>query len=148
MHKTIKKVGEDTENLKFNTAIAEMMVFVNELQKAGCKNRKAIETLLVLLAPYAPHITEELWESIGHSQSISLAPFPKFDPNLVEESMLTIAVQINGKLRGTFPAPAKSPIELLLQEAKRVESVLKFLEGQTILREIVVADKLVNFVVK
>jgi leucyl-tRNA synthetase len=148
MHKTIKKVGEDTQNLKFNTAISEMMVFVNELQKVGCKNREAIETLLVLLAPYAPHITEELWESIGHNQSISLASFPEFDPNLVEESILTIAVQINGKLRGTFLAPAKSPKEFLLQEAKMVESVCKFFEDQTILREIVVPDKLVNFVVK
>jgi len=148
MHKSIKKVGEDTEQLKFNTAISEMMVFVNELQKSGCKNRSAIETLLVLLSPYAPHITEELWESIGHNDSISQAPFPSFDPKLVEESILTIAVQINGKLRGTFLAPAKSPKELLLQEAKKTESVFKFLDGQTILREIVVVDKLVNFVVK
>jgi leucyl-tRNA synthetase len=148
MHKSIKKVGEDTEQLKFNTAISEMMVFVNELQKSGCKNRSAIETLLVLLSPYAPHITEELWESIGHNYSISQAPFPSFDPKLVEESILTIAVQINGKLRGTFLAPAKSPKELLLQEAKKTESVFKFLDGQTILREIVVVDKLVNFVVK
>ena len=148
MHKTIKKVGEDTEPLKFNTAISEMMVFVNELHKAGCTNRTAVETLLTLLAPYAPHITEELWESIGHTESISLAPFPTFDQKLVEESMLTIAVQINGKLRGTFSASAKSPKEFLLEEAKKVESVLKFIEGQKILREIVIADKLVNFVVK
>jgi len=118
------------------------------MHKAGCKHRDAIETLLILLAPYAPHITEELWESIGHKQSISFAPFPSFDQKLVEESMLTIAVQINGKLRGTFLAPAKSTKETLLKEAKRVQSVLKFFEGQTILREIVVADKLVNFVVK
>ncbi len=148
MHKAIKKVGEDTEQLKFNTAISEMMVFVNELHKAGCTNRTAVETLLTLLAPYAPHITEELWESIGHTDSITLAPFPIFDEKLVEESELTIAVQINGKLRGTFSAPAKSPKEFLLEEAKRVESVGKFIEGQTILREIVVLDKLVNFVVK
>ncbi len=148
MHKAIKKVGEDTEQLKFNTAISEMMVFVNELNKAGCTNRTAVETLLTLLAPYAPHITEELWESIGHTDSITLAPFPIFDEKLVEESELTIAVQINGKLRGTFSAPAKSPKEFLLEEAKRVESVGKFIEGQTILREIVVLDKLVNFVVK
>jgi len=148
MHKAIKKVGEDTEQLKFNTAISEMMVFVNELHKAGCTNRTAVETLLTLLAPYAPHITEELWESIGHTNSISLAPFPAFDRRLVEESELIIAVQINGKLRGTFPAPAKSPKEFLLDEAKKVESVRKFIEGTTILREIVVLDKLVNFVVK
>ncbi len=148
MHKAIKKVGEDTEQLKFNTAISEMMVFVNELHKAGCTNRTAVETLLTLLAPYAPHITEELWESIGHTDSISRAPFPSFDGKLVEESELIIAVQINGKLRGTFSAPAKSSKEFLLQEAKRVESVLKFIEGQTILREIVVLDKLVNLVMK
>ncbi len=148
MHKAIKKVGEDTEQLKFNTAISEMMVFVNELHKAACTNRRAIETLLTLLAPYAPHITEELWESIGHSESITLAPFPAFDADLVEEIELTIAVQINGKLRGTFTAPAKSPKEFLLEEAKRVESIHKFIEGLTILREIVVLDKLVNLVVK
>ncbi len=148
MHKTIKKVSEDTENLKFNTAIAEMMVFVNELQKAGCKNREAVETLLLLLAPYAPHISEELWEAIGHSVSISSEHFPSYDPQLVKDTVLTIAVQINGKLRGTFLAPAKSPKELLLAEAKKVESVLKFLEGQTIVREIVIPDKLVSFAVK
>jgi len=148
MHKTIKKVGEDTENLKFNTAIAEMMVFVNELQKAGCKNRDAVETLLILLAPYAPHIAEELWEAIGHNASISSEHFPSFDLKLVEDSVLTIAVQINGKLRGTFLAPAKSQKELLLSEAKKVESVIKFLEGQIIVREIVIPDKLVSFAIK
>ncbi len=148
MHKTIKKVGEDTENLKFNTAISEMMVFVNELQKAGCNNREAIETLLVLLAPYAPHITEELWEAIGRNTSISKQSFPSYDSTLVEDSMLTIAVQINGKLRGTFTAPAKSSKEHLLAEARHVESARKFLEEKTIIREIVVVDKLVNFAVK
>ncbi|MEI7788480.1 MAG: leucine--tRNA ligase [Chlorobiaceae bacterium] len=148
MHKTIKKVGEDTENLKFNTAIAEMMIFVNELQKAGCKNRTAVETLLLLLAPYAPHLAEELWEAIGHRSSISSYPFPFYDAKLVEDSVLTIAVQINGKLRGTFLAPAQSSKESLLAEAKKVESVLKFLEGQTIVREIVVVDKLVSFALK
>jgi len=148
MHKTIKKVGEDTENLKFNTAIAEMMVLVNELHKACCKNRTAIETLLILLAPYAPHIAEELWTAIGHNSSISSQPFPSYDPKLVEESIVTIAVQVNGKLRGTFSAPAISSKELLLSEAKKVESVLKFLEAQTIVKEIVVGNKLINFVIQ
>jgi leucyl-tRNA synthetase len=148
MHKTIRKVSEDTENLKFNTAIAEMMVFVNELQKSGCKNRDAVETLLLLLAPYAPHISEELWEAIGHNVSISSEHFPAYDPELVEDTVLTIAVQINGKLRGTFVAQAKSPKESLLAEAKKVESVIKFLEGQTIVKEIVIPDKLVSFAVK
>ncbi len=148
MHKTIKKVGEDTENLKFNTAISEMMVFVNELNKSGCNNRETLETLLLLLAPYAPHLAEELWEAIGHSTSINLSSFPSYEPALVEDAVLTIAVQINGKLRGTFLAPAKSTKEFLLAEAKKVETALRFLDGKTILREIVVIDKLVNFAVK
>jgi leucyl-tRNA synthetase len=148
MHKTIRKVGEDTENLKFNTAISEMMVFVNELHKAGCNNREPIKTLLLLLAPYAPHLTEELWEAIGHSSSISSEHFPVYDPKLVEDTMVTIAVQINGKLRGTFSAPAKSPKDFLLAEAKKVETAVKFLDGQTIVREIVVVDKLVSFAVQ
>ena len=148
LQKSIRKVGEDTENLKFNTAIAEMMVLVNELQKARCNNREAVETLLVLLSPYAPHIAEELWEASGHNESISLEPFPSYDPKLVEERVVTIAVQVNGKLRGTFTAPAKSPKEMLLEEARKVESVIKFLDGQTIIREIVVINKLVNFAVK
>lgn len=148
LHKAIKKVGEDTENLKFNTAISEMMVFVNELHKTGCRNREAVETLLILLAPYAPHLSEELWENAGHHSSISLQPFPSFNPKLVEDTILTIAVQVNGKLRGTFTAPARSPKEFLLREAGKVESVIKFLEGKSIVREIVVEDKLVNFAVK
>ncbi len=148
MHKTIKKVGEDTENLKFNTAISEMMVFVNDLHKSGCNNREAVETLLLLLAPYAPHLTEELWEAIGHSTSINQNSFPSYAPALVEDAVLTIAVQINGKLRGTFFAPAKSTKEFLLAEAKKVETALKFLDGKTILREIVVIDKLVNFAIQ
>jgi len=148
MHKTIKKVGEDTENLKFNTAIAEMMVFTNELHRTGESSREAIETLLLLLAPYAPHLSEELWEALGHPESISLVPFPQFDPELARDSEVTIAVQINGKLRGTFTAAPGTPKEQLLCEAKALESVQKFLEGVTIMKEIAVPDKLINFAVK
>jgi leucyl-tRNA synthetase len=148
LHKTIKKVGEDTENLKFNTAISEMMIFVNELQKAGCRNRSAVETLLLLLAPYAPHIAEELWEAIGNRPSISSRPFPTFSPELVENSEMTIAVQVNGKLRGTFNAPAGTPKEAMIAEAKKVESVRKFLDGLIIVREIAIEGKLVNFAVR
>jgi len=148
MHKTIKKVGEDTEALKFNTAIAEMMVFTNELQKAGCRNRKAVETLLLLLAPYAPHICEELWQAAGHATSVSLAPYPEYDPLLAADNEVTIAVQVNGKLRGTFTAPAGTARETLIARAREVESVEKFLEGMTVVKEIAVPDKLVNFAVR
>ncbi|MBM3422633.1 MAG: leucine--tRNA ligase [Chlorobi bacterium] len=148
MHKTIKKVSEDTESLKFNTAISEMMVFVNELHRSGIRSITAAETLLLLLAPYAPHICEELWQALGHDGSISGAPFPAFDPALAADSVVEIAVQVNGKLRGTFTAQAGTAKEDLLREAGAVESVVKFLEGKIVVREIVVPDKLVNFAVK
>ena len=148
MHKAIRKVTEDTEQLRFNTAISEMMVLVNELHKARCYSKEAVETVLVLLSPYAPHITEELWQTLGHETSINEAAWPIFDPALAQDDVVTIAVQVNGKLRGTFDAPVKSPKEMLLEEARKVESVVKFLEGQTIVKEIVVPGKLVNFAVK
>jgi leucyl-tRNA synthetase len=148
MHKTVKKVREDTENLKFNTAIAEMMVFVNDLHRTGNRNREAIETLILLLAPYAPHIAEELWESLGHPESIARAPFPAFEPALAADDILTIAVQVNGKLRGTFEAGKGASKEEMLEAARAVESVRKFLEGSTVVKEIVVPGKLVNFAVK
>lgn len=148
MHKTIKKVSEDTEQLKFNTAIAEMMVLVNELHKAECRNRTIVETLLLLLSPYAPHISEELWQAAGHSTSTISEPWPAFDPALAADSEVTIAVQVNGKLRGRVTAPAKSPKEILLEKARNDETVQKFLDGMTVIKEIVVPDRLVNFVVK
>jgi leucyl-tRNA synthetase len=148
MHKAIRKVTEDIDQLKFNTAISEMMVLVNELHKAGCYSRDAVETVLVLLSPFAPHITEELWQVLGHENSISGAAWPIFDPSLAKDDVVTIAVQINGKLRGTFDAPAECAKEQLLEEAKKLESVVKFLEGQSIIKEIVVPGKLVNFAVK
>jgi leucyl-tRNA synthetase len=148
MHKAIRKVTEDTDQLKFNTAISEMMVLVNELHKARCYSRESVETVLLLLSPYAPHITEELWQTLGHESSINEAAWPLFDPMLAQDDVVTIAVQVNGKLRGTFDAPVKSPKEMLLEEARKVESVVKFLEGQTIVKEIVVPGKLVNFAVK
>ncbi|MEI6846663.1 MAG: leucine--tRNA ligase [Chlorobiaceae bacterium] len=148
LHKTIKKVSEDTENLKFNTAIADMMVLVNELHKTKCQNREAVETLLLLLAPYAPHMAEELWAALGHSSSISLEAFPSFSTVIVEDSVSTITVQVNGKLRGTFAIPSNSSKELLVEKARSIASVIKFLEGKSIVREIVIPNKLVNFVIK
>ena len=148
LHKTIRKVTEDTEALKFNTAIAEMMVLVNELQRNGCRNRTAVESMILLLAPYAPHITEELWQATGHTGSISNEPFPDYIAGLATDSVVQIAVQVNGKLRGTFSTPAGTPQNSLIETARNVESVMKFLEDKAIMREIVVPDKLVNFAVK
>ncbi|NEX13865.1 MAG: leucine--tRNA ligase [Prosthecochloris sp.] len=148
MHKAVKKITDHTEQLKFNTAISEMMVFVNELHKSGSRNRTAVETLLLLLSPYAPHICEELWEAIGHDTSITEENWPLFDPALAADNEVTIAVQVNGKLRGTVTAPAGSPKNFLLDSARKEESVRKFLDGMSIIKEVVVPDRLVNFVVK
>ena len=148
MHKAIKKVTEDTEQLKFNTAISEMMVLVNELHRAGCYSREAVETVLLLLSPFAPHLAEELWQTLGHAESISGAAWPVFDPALATDDVVTIAVQVNGKLRGTFEAPAGCAKEEMIEAAKKVESVVKFLDSQSIVKEIAVPGKLVNFAVK
>ena len=148
MHKTIKKVTGDTGQLKFNTAIAEMMVFVNELHKAECRSREAVETLLLLLSPYAPHICEELWEAIGHTSSITNASWPAYDSALAADDEVTIAVQVNGKLRGTVTAPVKTSKEVLLEKARNDETVQKFLKETTVVKEIVVPDRLINFVVR
>ena len=148
MHKTIKKVGDDMAQLKFNTAISEMMIYTNELQKHKCTSREAIETLLVLLSSFAPHITEELWQALGHEESISFAGFPEYDPQLAKDDVVTIAVQVNGKLRGTFEAAAGTDKQEVLTQAKTVESVARFIDGKTIVKEIVVPNKLVNLVAK
>ncbi|MBC8042738.1 MAG: leucine--tRNA ligase [Rhizobacter sp.] len=148
MHKTIQKVAEDTENLRFNTAISAMMIFVGDLTKENCRNRAAIETLLVMLSPYAPHLSEELWQALGHESSISFEPFPKFDASLAADDVVTIAVQVSGKLRGTFEASIAATNDELISEAMRQESVLKFVDGKEIIKKIVVPKKLVNLVVK
>jgi leucyl-tRNA synthetase len=148
MHKTIKKVSEDCEQLRFNTAIAAMMEFVNLLTKENCHNKSAIEALLVMLSPFAPHIAEELWEAIGNQPSISNAPYPTFDEAFTKDDMVTIAVQVGGKLRGTFEAQVGMSSDDLIQRAKDVDSVAKFLDGKEIVKQIVVPNKLVNLVVR
>ncbi|MDW8436415.1 MAG: leucine--tRNA ligase [Chloroherpetonaceae bacterium] len=148
MHKTIKKVEEDCENLRFNTAIATMMEFVNLLTKENCHNRTAIENLLVMLSPFAPHIAEELWQAIGNKPSIADAPYPKWDAELAKDDVVTIVVQVGGKLRGTFEATVGMSNEELIKRAKEVDSVARFISGKEIVKQIVVPNKLVNLVVK
>ncbi len=148
MHKTIKKVEEDCENLRFNTAIASMMEFVNLLTKENCHNKTAIENLLIMLSPFAPHIAEELWEAIGNKPSIADAPYPKYDEALTKDDTVTIVVQVSGKLRGTFEAAVGMSNDDLIRRAKEVDSVAKFIDGKEIIKQIVVPNKLVNLVVK
>ena len=148
LHKTIKKVGEDIEAMKFHTAIATLMTFTNEASKAKELPKSIVERFVLLLAPFAPHISEELWSRLGNSETLAYVPWPEFKPELCKEDLFTVAVQVNGKLRATVEVAEDISKEDLLELAKTNDKVTSHLEGKNIVREIVVPKKLVNFVVK
>ena len=147
LHRTIQKVTEDTEHLRFNTAISAMMEFTNHLTKLEARPRKALETLVLLLAPYAPHAAEELWAALGHTETLAYEPWPKFDPALTKADEIEVPVQVNGKLRTKLRVPAEIDQAGLEAAAKADETVKAQLAGKTIKKVIVVPKKLVNFVV-
>ena len=148
LHKTIKKVTEDTENFRFNTAISQMMVFINLAMKKEKVSKETAKTFAQLLSPYAPHLAEELWQLYGSTQSISIAPWPKFDPNLAKDDMITMAIQVNGKTRATIDVTPDITKEDFLQQAKSHPTIAKYLEGNSIAKEIYVPGKICNLVVK
>lgn len=148
LHRTIKKVGEDIEALRLHTAIAAMMTFVNEASKEEQIPLRAASKFVQLLSPFAPHIAEELWQRLGHNESIAYEPWPDFDPELVQHEQVTIAVQVNGKLRDKMEVAPDISKDDLLNEARKCEKVASYLEGKEIVREIAVPGRLVNFVVK
>ncbi|OGG49366.1 hypothetical protein A3C18_02855 [Candidatus Kaiserbacteria bacterium RIFCSPHIGHO2_02_FULL_54_11b] len=143
---TIKKVGNDVKALKFNTAISQLMIFLNLLEKTKHIGRTQWATLLLLLAPFAPHLAEELWSVAGHDTSIHLEPWPSYDEKLLLEKEMPIAIQINGKTRGEVFVASDATKETV--EAAAREAVAARLEGKKILRTIVVPGRLVNFVVE
>ena len=147
-HKTIKKVTEDIEDFKFNTAISQMMIWSNAAQKMEVFPRGLAKKILLLLAPFAPHLAEELWsEVLKNKEGISFEPWPNWNPDMIAEEEMTIAVQVNGKLRATITFPVETPKEEILQKAKEGEKVQKFMEGKQIRKEIYVPGKIVNIVV-
>lgn len=148
LHKTIGDVGRGIETLNLNTPIARMMEFVNYFTKLEPRPREAMEKFVLLLAPYAPHIAEELWQLLGHTTTLAYEPWPVFDPELIKEDSVEIPVQILGKLRGLVTVPTGATKEDLLAAAKADAKIAGLLEGKTIVKEIVVPGKLVNFVVK
>ncbi len=147
-HRAIKKVGNDIDGLKANTAIATLMALVNDIVKTGSINRAEYHTLLLLLNPLVPHITEELNERCGLSGELAKEKWPAYDEAKCVDSMVELPVQINGKLRGRITVPTGSDNETVLAAAKAEEKVAAALEGKTLVKEIVVKDKLVNLVVK
>jgi leucyl-tRNA synthetase len=147
LHQTIRKVTADTESLDYNTAIAAMMEYVNLLRDEGVTGRSAIEPLLVLLAPYAPHLAEELWAVLGQTGSIFSARWPTFDERLAAAGDVEVVVQVNGKVRGRVTVRRGASEAQVLELALRDESVRKFVDGQAIKKTIFVPDRLVNLVV-
>lgn len=146
LHKTIKKISEDIERFSFNTSVSNFMICVNELTELKCNKRAILEPLLVLLSPYAPHVAEELWEKLGHQQSISFAPFPEFRPEYLVEDSFTYPVSFNGKMRLNIELPAGMSAAEIEKEVLGREEVQKFLNGGSPKKVIVVPKKIVNIV--
>ena len=147
MHKTIKKVGEDIENLKANTAIAALMSMVNEFYDKGV-NKAEYKTLLTLVSPFAPHITEELWQMLGETSVLSLEPWPSYEEDKTVESSIEIGVHVCGKLKATIQLPVDCEQQVAIDTALANEKVQKAIEGKNIVKTIVVKNKIVNLVVK
>lgn len=146
-HKTIKKVTEDIENLRFNTAISQMMIFVNHMTKQTQRPKDCLKPFIQLLNPFAPHLAEELWSKLGETSSLTEAPWPHYDSEIAKDQLLNIAIQVLGKTRGVVevePGTDQSAVEKL---AREIPTVAKQIEGKQIRKVIFVKDKILNFVV-
>ena len=148
MHKAIKKVGDDFERMKFNTAIATMMSLVNDFSKKGSVTRGEYMTLITLLNPVAPHMTEELWQIYGNDGLLSLQPWPSFEEEKTVDDEIEIVVQINGKIKDKLMIPAGLDRNGTQEAAMNTDKIKGLIEGKTVVKVIAVPDKLVNIVVK
>ena len=148
LHQTIKKVTEDTDTLNFNTAISQMMIFVNEFSKLEKMPRIAAEAFVKLLAPYAPHLCEELWEVLGNAAPVSLVEWPSYDESCLVENEVEILVQVNGKPRARMMMPADAAPAVMEALAKENDEVKKNIAGKQIIKVVAVPKRIVNFVVR
>ena len=148
LHQTIKKVTEDIENLSYNTAISQLMVFQNEFSKLARRNRKAMETVVLLLSPMAPHICEELWSRLGHEGTLAYVSWPTYDESKLAVDEVEILIQLNGKPKVRMMMPATADKEQMLALARANSEVQALLEGKTVVKEIAVPGRLVGIVVK
>ena len=147
-HKSVKKITEDYEKLAFNTAISQMMVFVNAVYKEGKCKREYAEGLIKMLSCITPHIGEEIWSILGHNDTIAYEPWPTYDEAKTVDDCVEVAVQVNGKLRATVMLPLNCDKDEAIAIAKADEKVQAAIEGKTIVKEISVPNKIVNIVVK
>ena len=147
MHRTLKKVGDDIDSLRLNTAVSQMMIFSNHLNGFEHPPRAAVEILVLCLAPFAPHLAEELWERLGHAPSVANVAWPSFDPTLIVDDDIEIAVQVNGKVRGRVRLSRTASEGDARAAALADENVTKFLDGKTEKKLVYVPGRALNFIV-
>ncbi|MHC4394851.1 MAG: leucine--tRNA ligase [Planctomycetota bacterium] len=147
LHQTIKKVGDDIESFNFNTAISAMMIFTNHLSKQPVRPRPVVEKFVQILAPFAPHIAEELWEKLGHTDTIAYESWPRYDKILIKEKEIELAVQVNGKIKDRIVVPADADEEQIKENALSSEKVVDAMTGREPKKIIVIKSRLVNIVV-
>jgi leucyl-tRNA synthetase len=148
LHKTIQQVTEDIQRMEFNTAIARMMEFTNFFTKQSVRPHSVMKSFVLILSPFAPHIAEELWQLLGHKQTLAYEPWPKYDEALTKDAQIEIPVQILGKLRSKVVVPAGSDQAAIVAAAREDKRIAELLTGKEVVKTIVVPGKLVNFVVK
>jgi leucyl-tRNA synthetase len=148
LHKTIEAVTDDIDKLKFNTAIARMIEFTNHFTKATERPKAVLESFVLLLAPFAPHMAEELWQALGHRKTLAYEPWPIFDPNLARDDTVEVPVQINGKVRSKVAVAADADAATIEQAARADVRIAELLADKQLVKTVVVPGRLVNFVVK
>ena len=148
LHKLIGKEQADIEAFSFNTTVSAFMIAVNELGELRCRKREILEPMTVLLSPFAPHIAEELWRALGHTESITYARFPEFDPALAAEDTVTYPVSFNGKMRFTIDLPKSLAAAEVESSIRALDQTARYTEGKQVVKVIVVPGKIVNFVLK
>ena len=147
LHKTIKKITEDIEGFHFNTAISALMIFVNAWQEQGA-SKETIETFLKILSPFAPHLAEECWAALGHTSCIVQEPWPAYDPALIKDTEVTVAVQVNGKLRGTIVLAPDADEISAVAAARADENVQKYLGESAVKKVVYISGRMINFVIQ
>ncbi|OGI89402.1 hypothetical protein A2911_02425 [Candidatus Nomurabacteria bacterium RIFCSPLOWO2_01_FULL_40_15] len=146
LHKTIKKVSEDIESMRFNTAISAMMILTNEMEKKENLSQKDFKSFLQILSPFAPHVTEELWHGLGEKKSVNLSTWPKWDESLLMDEEIKIALQVNGKVRAELVIQMNMPEEDIKKKALTNQTIMKHVAGKEPKRVIYVKNRLVNIV--
>ena len=147
LHTAIKKITEDIERFSFNTAVSAFMVAVNDLRKLNCNKQVILKPLAILIAPFAPHMAEELWSQMGNQDSVHLASYPDFDEQYLKEDSINYPISINGKKRAEMQFPADFGKDMLEKEALKIESIQKWLDGKSVRKVIVVPKRMINIVV-